>query len=339
MTEITQDTTTLVSPIWRVVLKGAKGDEDLTSTLSHRLISLSLTDKKGTESDDLSIELDDPDGDLDLPPTKALLSVSLGWKGQGLIDKGLFRVDEIDYSWSPRRLTIQAKGAPVSQALGERKERSWHGKTLGEIATTIAKEHSLTPMVSKLLQGVAIEHIDQTNESDINFLTRIAKLNDAICTVKSERLLLSPVAACTSVSGTPIADQVIVISDQDSGRYHSDDRSRYSGVKAYWHDPGASRRKSVLAGSTGQVKSLRPTHPNKDEAEKAAKAELKRIKRGSGTLSLNLDKGRPTLMPETPFRVRGVKPEIDAERWVIKTIKHSLDGNGYTCSIEAEQRG
>lgn len=338
MATLTQDTTTLVQPIWRVVLKGAKGDEDLTATLSARLISLTLSDKKGTESDDLTIDLDDPDGDLALPPTKALLSVSLGWKGQGMIDKGLFKVDEIDYSWSPRRLTIRAKGAPVSESLGERKERSWHGKSLGVIATTIAREHGLTPMVSQLLQGVVIEHIDQTNESDINFLTRIAKANDAICTVKSERLLLSPVAACTSVSGTPLPEMVIALTDQDSGRYHSDDRSRYSGVRAYWHDAGASRRKSVLAGSAGQVKALRPTFPNQAEADKAAKAELKRIKRGSGTLTLNLDKGRPALLPETPFRVRGAKREIDAERWVAKAVTHSLSDSGYTCSIEAEQR-
>lgn len=158
-------------------------------------------------------------------------------------------MDEIDYSWSPRRLTIRAKGAPVSESLGERKERSWHDKTLGVIATTIAKEHGLTPMISGLLKDQVIAHIDQTNESDINFLSRVAKVNDAICTVKSERLLLSPVAACTSVSGTAIPEQIIALSDQDTGRYHSDDRGRYNGVRAYWHDPGASRRKSVLAGT------------------------------------------------------------------------------------------
>lgn len=332
-----ENTTTLVKPIWRVVLKGADGDKDLTATLSDRLISLELTDKKGTESDDLTIELDDPDGDLVLPPTKARLSVSLGWAGQGLVDKGLFKVDEIDYTWPPNRLTIRAKGTPVSESLGERKERSWHGKTLGQIATTIAAEHELKPMISTMLDGTPIAHIDQTNESDINFLTRLAKLHDAICTVKSERLLLTPVAACTSVTGTPIPEQTIQLSDHDSGTYHSDDRSLYTGVRAYWHDAGASRRKSVLAGVKGHEKSLRATFPNKAEAEKAAKAELQRIKRGTGTLTLNLDKGRPTLMPETPMRVKGIKKEIAAQRWIIKEIKHSVNGSGYTNSIQAEQ--
>lgn len=335
---ITQNTTTLTKPIWRVVLKGAKGDEDLTQTLSQRLISLTLTDKKGTESDDLTIELDDPDADLALPPTKALLAISLGWEGEGLVSKGLFKVDEIDYSWSPRRLTIRAKGAPVSESLGERKERSWHGKTLGVIATTIAKDHGLIPMVNGLLKDQVIDHIDQTNESDINFLSRIAKLNDAICTVKSERLLLMPTNACTSVSGTAIPVQIIEMSDQDTGHYHSDDRSRYNGVRAYWHDSGASRRKSVLAGADNQVKSLRATFPNKAEAENAAKAELKRIKRGSATLSLSLDKGRPTLMPETPFKVRGAKAEVDAESWVMGTVTHNLNDSGYTCGIEADSK-
>jgi len=338
MTTIKQDTTTLTKPIWRVVLKGGKGDEDLTQTLSERLISLTITDCKGIESDELTIDLDDPDGNLALPPTKALLSVSLGWAGQGLVDKGLFRVDEVDYSWFPRRLTLRAKGAPVSQTLGTKKERSWHGKTLGVIALTIAKEHGLKPMISDMLKDLVIDHIDQTNESDINFLTRIAKLNDAICTVKSERLLLTPTNACTSVSGKAIPEQTIVLSDQDTGHYHSDDRSRYTGVRTYWHDPGASRRKSVLAGTDSQVKSLRQTFPSKADAERAAKAEFKRIKRGSATLTLALDKGRPTLMPETPFRVRGIKSEVDAERWVVMKVTHNLNDSGYTCGIEAESR-
>lgn len=60
-----------------------------------RLISLTLTESRGDEADQLDIELDDSDGALDLPKKGAELALRLGWEGLGLVDKGTFEVDEV----------------------------------------------------------------------------------------------------------------------------------------------------------------------------------------------------------------------------------------------------
>ncbi|MCK2182369.1 phage late control D family protein, partial [Hafnia paralvei] len=64
------------------------GGDDITANLSHRLLSLTMTDNRGFEADQLDIELDDSDGQLAMPARGAVLSLFLGWKGSALIGKG-----------------------------------------------------------------------------------------------------------------------------------------------------------------------------------------------------------------------------------------------------------
>ena len=56
------------------------------SGVAERLMSLSLTDNRGFEADQLTITLDDADGQLLLPPRArgARLTVLIGWKGEPL---------------------------------------------------------------------------------------------------------------------------------------------------------------------------------------------------------------------------------------------------------------
>ncbi|EEV9533845.1 hypothetical protein EG462_001823, partial [Escherichia coli] len=65
------------------------------SGVAERLMSLSLTDNRGFEADQLTITLDDADGQLRLPPRGARLTVLIGWKGEPLTEKGSYIVDEI----------------------------------------------------------------------------------------------------------------------------------------------------------------------------------------------------------------------------------------------------
>lgn len=55
-------------------------DRDITQNFSHRLISLTMTDKRGLEADQLVIQLDDSDGLLDLPARGQ--GCPYGWDGR-----------------------------------------------------------------------------------------------------------------------------------------------------------------------------------------------------------------------------------------------------------------
>lgn len=62
-------------------------NEDITQDFSDRLISLTMTDNRGFEADQLDIELDDTDGQIAMPPRGATLTLWLGWQGAALIKR------------------------------------------------------------------------------------------------------------------------------------------------------------------------------------------------------------------------------------------------------------
>ncbi|MCE1685645.1 phage late control D family protein, partial [Enterobacter hormaechei] len=84
-------------------------NKDISGRIQSRLMSLTMTDNRGFEADQLDIELDDADGSLVLPSRGNVISLALGWRDQPLISKGRFTVDEIGHSGAPDKLTIRAR--------------------------------------------------------------------------------------------------------------------------------------------------------------------------------------------------------------------------------------
>ena len=126
----------------------------------------------------------------------------------------------------------------------------------------------------------------------------------------------------------------------DQHRWHTADRTSYTGVRAYWHDGKHARRKGVVAGNTtGSVKTLKDTFSSAEAARQAAQSEMQRVDRGAATLSLALALGRPHLMPQAAVTVEGFKPEIDGEGWLVKSVEHALGDGGFTTQIELERQG
>ncbi|MBD2812502.1 phage late control D family protein [Xenorhabdus sp. Vera] len=127
------------------------GETNINARIQNRLMSLSLTDNRGFEADQLDIELDDSDGLLSLPPRGTTLSLHLGWQGESLIHKGTFIVDELEYSSAPDKINIRARSADFRATLNISRELSYHQKTLSDIVRTVATRNNLKPEVDKTL--------------------------------------------------------------------------------------------------------------------------------------------------------------------------------------------
>ena len=155
------------TPGFSIIIEG----KDVTTVLDARLMSLTLTDNRGFEADQLDLELDDSDGLIVLPRRGAIIQFALGWKGQPLFPKGVFTVDEIEHSGAPDRLTIRARSADFRETLNTRREKSWHQTTVGEIAA----RHKLKMALGQDLMDKPVDHLDQTHESDASFLMKLAR--------------------------------------------------------------------------------------------------------------------------------------------------------------------
>ncbi|PHM68311.1 phage late control D family protein [Xenorhabdus sp. KJ12.1] len=218
--------------------------QDITNNIRSRLMSLTLTDNRGSESDQLDIELDDADGNLIFPLRGDILTLELGWHGHPLTPKGKFVVDEIEHSGAPDRLTIRARSADFRGDLNAKREVSYHKITLESLVSTIAMRNQLTFKISNELKGISM-HIDQTNESDISLLTRIAKQEGAIASVKNGELLFICQGKNKTSSGTAIEPVVITRESGDSHRFSLSDREAYTGVKAQWLDTKTASKQTV----------------------------------------------------------------------------------------------
>nr|DAF01920.1 MAG TPA: tail protein [Caudoviricetes sp.] len=339
-----------------------------------RIISISLTDKRGFEADELTIELDDHDGTLAIPKTGSKITLKLGYKETGLVEKGEYLVSEFTASGSPDRLSITARAADLAEALAEQVEKSWHKQTLYQIIETIAQKHKYEYIISKEYQNQKIEHIDQTNESDASFMSRLAEQYDAIATVKNGKLLFIPAGESQTASGQPILPTTITRASGDSHSFTYSSSNSYQAVRAYYTDKKTGQKKEVIVnkdnaypnkkttqqtknvkGKTfkakkkendnakvnteGQkIKTLRHLYATESGAWSGARGAFKKIQRGVAEFSITLAVGRPDLYPETPAVVQGFKPEIDEEAWLITEVSHKIDSGGYTASIQFEAR-
>lgn len=317
-------------PICRVTVDG----RDITADITARLVSINLTDNRGMEADQLDIQLSDHDGLLAIPPKGATIGLWLGWSDTGLIDKGTYTVDELEHSGAPDVLNIRARSADLREGLAKKRERSWHGQTIGAILTTIAQEYGLKPLVQVALAAIGLPHLDQAGESDLNLITRIANEHDAIASVKAGRLLFLPTGAATTASGLPLPHITLTRADGDQHRYLDANRDTYTGAKAYYYEVNSAERKEAIAGSGDNLKELRHTYADQASALAAARAEWQRLQRGTATLSYTLAKGRPDLIPELTYSLTGIKAEISAIVWLGGNVQHSFTTDTYTTSLE-----
>ncbi|MDX8000771.1 phage late control D family protein [Xenorhabdus sp. Reich] len=208
-------------------------NKDITGKIQSRLMSLTLTDNRGFEADQLDLELDDSDGKLDLPSRGDILTLELGWYGQALTPKGKFVVDEIEHSGAPDRLTVRARSADLRGELNAKHDKSYHKQTIESVVSTIAVKNKLKFLVGKELKDIIV-HIDQTNESDLSFLTRLAQQEGAIASIKNGVLLFILQGQNKSSSGEELPVVEITRQAGDSHRFSLSDRDAYTGVVAKW---------------------------------------------------------------------------------------------------------
>lgn len=324
--------------------KGGGGASDISVLIHSRLISLSLSDNRGFEADTLNIELDDSDGLLALPSRGATLTLGLGYQGEQLIAKGDYVVERVSHSGTPDKISIQATSADLIKATMDRKERSFDKKTIKQIVDTLALELGLKAVVSPAFAQQTIQHIDQTNESGLNLLSRLSEEFDAIATVKSGRLLFIERGKAQTATGKTFDTITINRASGDNHHFEIADGENYSTVAAYWHNLKTGKRERVEEKSqdTGQSDSeqvfvLRRTYASKQSAQRAVKSRLAKFKRQVAKFSLNLADGLPELVAETPVKVVGFKKEIDSALWVVSRVEHNLTKeNGLTTRLELE---
>lgn len=325
--------------------------DDITAAIEARFVSLRLMDRAGHDSDELTLVLSDhdPTAPVLLPAAGAELEASLGY-GDRVESMGVFVVDDVELSWPPNQLRIAAKAAPLATSesgegntrllLQTKKTRSWEaGTTLGDMVRSVAQEHGLKAAVHASIAGIALPHVDQVDESDMNLLTRLALEHDGLVKPAGGALLLTRRGESRAASpGSPPLPTVTITPDMiSSGRLKLAKRQSAGKVVAHYRDTEAGETLEVRAGQGEPINRLPNAFPDAASAQAAAVAELRRSQRGEQTITLTLP-GDPRLMADGRLVLQGFREGVDGE-WLITQVEHTINDGGYRCQVQAELPG
>ena len=325
-------------PMFRVEVDG----ENISRVLAPRMSSLTVTDGAGVQSDQVTMVLSDTGlfGRLQEPRQGAEIKVWMGYPLQ-LHYMGLFIADSFQIQGPPDQVTITGSASINGEttsgktALTDQKKRSWPaGTKIGALVAKIAGEHGLQSSVSRSLVELALPHIDQIDESDMNLLSRIARDHDAIAKPGNGRLIMAKRGESLTASGKPMPELKVSLGDVSSWTYNSTLRGQAGAVIASYQDLGKGAQQECKAGEGIPVMRLKRRFPNKAAAQKAADSEFSRLKRAGRSLSISM-KGNPEAKAEARLIPSHFRSYVD-QPWLITQAVHSLDSGGYRSSISAE---
>lgn len=320
-----------MTPQFRIIADS----KDITALIADRLLGLTVTDEAGMQSDSVSIRIDNRDGRVAMPSQGAQLEVYLGYAETGMSRMGLYVVDELSESGPPTALTITAKAADMRDTLKEKRTQPWEDMTLGDLLATVAKRNGYTAKISEALASVPVGHIDQTEESDMHLLTRLAKEHDVVAKPAGGNLLFVPKGEAKSVTGKSMPSVALAQKDIIQWSVSMNGRGKYPSVKSNYHDTETASRTDVVVGEGSPVRVLSTSYPTAEAARTAAQGEYHRQQRGTGKLSVTIE-GNASIGAEAKLTISG-NSQASNGQWSVIRVEHSLTpGEGYRSEIEAE---
>lgn len=315
-------------PGMRLTLDG----KDLSDKIDPRHVDLTLTEKRGGEADELTVTLQIADGLLALPEPGKVIALALGWAqgddvAAGLVDKGRFKVDEVEAFGPPDQIQIRARSADLSGQYRKRRTGSWKDTTLGAVLAEIAGRNGVTAQVHPDLAGKAIKALDQHGKSDMALVKDLGSRYDALATWKDRRLIFMPVGSPTTASGKAIPAITLTRRDGWSWRFTRAERDQNDGAEAEWHDQAAGRRRKHSTGGQNP-KRLKRVYASEAEAKQAAEAEAKKRKRGGYRFEYDLAVADCTIQPNQRVTLSGWNTRIDAIKWLVESVETTMGSGG-----------
>ena len=313
--------------------------------LNQRIMHWKHTDAAGIESDRLELTLN-IEGLEGLPSMSGKIGLRVGYKESGLVEKGQFVIMQRTPVLFPMRLMIVATAAPFSMVdpsgYRQRRSASYGPTTLGTLFRQLVGRHGFSPRVAASLEGIAIAHVDQSNESDMAFITRLAKRYCAVTKPFNELYVLAEAGQVKSISLQQLPEvKLSVTQDNRPGNQafitavlNENTRSNYQGSRVTWWDTCAGKQRVVQVG-VAPFKTLRQRCQNEDEARAVAEGELRRV--GREGLELVIDcPGNPLLAAEGLLRLDETWPSYMQGRWSITNVVNEGDPEkGYRSAITA----
>lgn len=234
---------TIISPKVLIEYNG----HNVTADFSPYLIEVSYIDYEKEQSDELNIVLKD-DGRFmnSWRPVKGDKLSCTMFLGSCVENKcGTFTIDEVEFNGdeSGDTCTIKALAVSINQSVRTRYTRGYKGKTLVQIAKEIGKRHGFK--VAGALGNVVVSNFVQKNETDLQFLNRLASLYGYIFKITDNVLTFIRQEDLEGINSLLKVDktQIKSYSFNDTGS------KKYDACSVSYYDPKTKTLKTYTAKS------------------------------------------------------------------------------------------
>jgi phage protein D len=318
-------------PVARVVMDG----RDVTTNWQSVLESISVTDEAGLIADTCEFAFDNREG-FTAPPLGAEIKIWIGYEPAPTY-MGSYTLDSWTKTFNPRRLSISGKAVDFTSAIKSPKLRSHHAMTVKEIVEKIASGHQLAAIVDPAIGSRPIAHIDQQHESDMAFLTRLAKRNGATFKLGDGQIIFAAKGSPLAPSGKDKTPITIGYTDVTECSVQRSRRGEFDSASAHYMDHVAGKRLTAIAGTGTKRHRDRRLYGNKSEAQAAAAGNLGDFTRGQLTATVEMP-GNPALFAEALVTLKGFDSDADGD-YFAKSVTHTYGGDGYIMSLTLEADG
>ncbi|WP_246787418.1 phage late control D family protein [Bartonella vinsonii] len=306
-------------------------DKPVHEVFYQRLLNATITDHAGNEADRFEAEFDDRGNDLEVPQTGSALQVIFGYENSISAFMGRFVVESVVSCGGSdgEILRLCGKSASMRKELKEQTSEHFDHKTVGEIVETLAKRHGYQAKISSEFTHKTLPYVIRTDQSAVDFLTRLADRMQARFLIKDNKFLF--------LSGNNLPVLELHKHDCSSWEFTLEPRTQYGSVESTYFDRSQGQQCQVKhqTGFSGPVRRLRCCYTSREEALAAAASESDRLCRSMGSGSLSLE-GRPEIMADQPLLLQGFRSEINGP-WKAETVTHRYEKqSGYTTEITLE---
>ena len=197
-----------VIPSITIVLNGT----DITDTIA--IERLSYSEATGGEVPTFQIDVQDIDRrwqNFGFTLGSDTIVGTLGWQGGQSWTTGTFTVDELALSTPPDVFSVMAVEAGLNNAIRTRNSVAYEGKTLTEIAQSVAARHGMTAVTAAVNPDPVFQRVTQRMETDISFLLRLAHEHNYDFTIRDNQLIFfsRPSLEAQAVTGPVLTRQML----------------------------------------------------------------------------------------------------------------------------------
>jgi phage protein D len=320
------------APQWILSYSGV----NISAEISAMVREINYVDRLGAASGELSVEVEDHAQRWQGPWYPALgdvLTALIGYQGGDLLKCGSFQVDDLELGGPPDVFRLRCLAAYITPAMRTRSSVAYEGQTLAAIAATIAAKYGLELVSAPGLDDAAFARVTQRDESDLEFLARLADEFDFDFTVRGTQLVFY----ARSALETAAAVATIVRGDLERFEFRNRSHRIYAAASACYFDPSAKQliAQSATAASampTGDTLKIIARCENATHAAMRAAAGLNRNNRFFVRARLS-GPGNPALAAGSNVWLSGWGA-FDGI-YLIETARHRVArASGYTTELE-----